>query len=90
MAAETVHFNGNAPKSTDVVLAVDHSGCVTSERVAGIVHNLDAELIAAGSNENRFTLVGFNGMAPLDKPTVQTSEGSVWAKTASFKRAVEM
>ncbi|CAG0913567.1 unnamed protein product [Notodromas monacha] len=90
MAAETIEVKKqDAPAATDVILAVDHGGCVTSEQIAGIVHNVDAELTAAGSKDNKYTLVGYNGETPKDKPHVQTSEGSIWVKAASFKRALE-
>jgi hypothetical protein len=90
MAGESVTYKGNAPKGTDIIMAVDHQGCITSEQISGLVHNLDGELTANGSPDNRFTLIGFNGEAPRDQPHIQTSEGSIWVKSSSFKRAIEI
>jgi len=90
MAGESVTYKGNAPKGTDIIMAVDHQGCITSEQISGLVHNLDGELTASGSPDNRFTLIGFNGEAPRDQPHIQTSEGSIWVKSSSFKRAIEI
>jgi von Willebrand factor type D domain/C8 domain len=70
---ETVSYQGNAPRSADVVFVVEEDPCLQQLRFRSIVPLIESSLVEAGMLGNQYALVGFGGRFELGDPHTFTS-----------------
>jgi hypothetical protein len=83
----TLEINGSVkpPRSSDVVILLEESSCISTAGLTDIIRKLENSLRAQGLKENRYAMIGFAGKGPHRKPHIRTSSGQIWAHSTLFK-----
>ena len=88
-SGEVKTFDGDAPRSADVVFVVDQKTCLKNGRLAAAAAAVDAALRDAGIGGNRFAVVAFGGRGVHRWPRVHTADGQIWSDRRGAQAALE-
>lgn len=81
---ESSIFQDNSPRSADVVFIVQQGKCLAEASLDDLPQLIDRSFTSKGISDNRFGLVGFDGVNQLERPHVFTSGSQIFSDAAKI------
>ncbi len=86
---ESSQFQGNAPRSSDVVFIVEQTSCVAKSHLIDVPYLVDRALESNMISENRFAIVGYGGPGKLSQPHIFTSGNQIFSDKAKMTASLQ-